>query len=140
MFKCIISHSSTKSLVPPLHEFIIRKLDFFPLFFGKLNSLNIAVYLLTCQYFGRAEKKLSRRKVGFFCRLFIVQVKKICYEKKVQGELLGSSFHYSSLANRRVARKKRGDGKDEPFLISVVPGISVVAGKMSHSLLAWCLE
>ena len=109
-------------------------------FFGKLNSLNIAVYLLTCQYFGRIEKKLSHRKVGFFCRLFIVQGKKICYEKKVQREHLGSSSHYSSLPNRRVARKKRGGGKDEPFLISVVPGISVVAGKMSHSLLAWCLE
>ena len=28
--------------------------------------------------------------------------------------------------NRRVARNKRGDGKDEPFLISVMPGISMV--------------
>ena len=32
-----------------------------------------------------------------------------------------------------VARNKCGDGKDEPFLISVVPGISVVVGKMNHS-------
>ena len=30
---------------------------------------------------------------------------------------------YSSLPNRRVARNKRGGGKDEPLLISVVPGI-----------------
>ena len=30
---------------------------------------------------------------------------------------------YSSLPNRLVARNKRGGGKDEPFLISVVPGI-----------------
>ena len=46
MFKCIISHSSTKSLVPPLHKFTIRKLDLFFPFFGKLNLLDIAVYLL----------------------------------------------------------------------------------------------
>ena len=32
----------------------------------------------------------------------------------------------SSFPNRRVARNKRGGGKDEPFLISVVPGISMV--------------
>ena len=66
IFECIISHSSAKSLVPPLHKFTIRnswKVNSFP-FFGKLNSLNIAVYLLTCQYFGRMEKTLSRRKVG----------------------------------------------------------------------------
>ena len=87
------------------------------------------MYLLTCQYFDRIEKVLPHRKVGLFCRPFIVQVKKVCYERKVLGELLGSSFHYSSLLNRRVARKKRGGGKDEPFLISVVPGINVVVGK-----------
>ena len=28
---------------------------------------------------------------------------------------------YSSLPNRRVARNKRGGGKDEPLLISLVP-------------------
>ena len=39
---------------------------------------------------------------------------------------------YSSLPSRRVTRNKRGGGKDEPFLISVVPGISVMVGKMSH--------
>ena len=33
---------------------------------------------------------------------------------------------YSSLPNRRVAWKKRGGEKDEPFFISVVPGISMV--------------
>ena len=48
-------------------------------------------------------------------------------------------FRYSSLPNRRAARNKRGGGENEPLLISVVPGI-VVLGKMSHSLLAWCLE
>ena len=64
MFKCIISHCSTKSLVPLLHKFTIRKLELFSPFFGKLNSLNIAVYLLTCQYFGRMGKNLFLRKVG----------------------------------------------------------------------------
>ena len=37
-------------------------------------------------------------------------------------------FNYSSFPNRRVARNKRGGGKDEPLLISVVPGISVMVG------------
>ena len=56
MFKCIISHSSTKSLVPLLHKFTIWKLDlFFPLFWQN-RFANIAVYLLTCLYFRRMEK------------------------------------------------------------------------------------
>ena len=33
---------------------------------------------------------------------------------------------YSSLPNKCVVRNKRGGGKDEPFLISVMPGISMV--------------
>ena len=47
----------------------------------KLNSLNIAVFLLTCQYFGRKEKKfvLSETRIVFY-QLLIVQVKKLCYE------------------------------------------------------------
>ena len=64
--KCtgIISHSSAKSLVPPLYKFTTQNLDLiFPLF-EKLNLLNIPVYLMTCQYFGRMEKKLSSGKVG----------------------------------------------------------------------------
>ena len=95
IFKCIISHSSTKSLVPPLHKFTIRKLDLFLFpFFGKLNLLNSTVYLLTCQYFERIEKNLSRWKVGLhFADFFIVQVKTVCYERKVQGELLGFFLH-----------------------------------------------
>ena len=36
---------------------------FFP-FFGKLNSPNMAVYLLTCPYFGRMEKNMTHQKVG----------------------------------------------------------------------------
>ena len=64
IFKCIIFHSSTKSLVPPLHKFTIWNLDLFFTLFGKLNSFNITVYLLTCRYFGRIENNLSCRKVG----------------------------------------------------------------------------
>ena len=37
-----------------------------------------------------------------------------------------SVLKYSSLPNRRVARNKRGGGNDEPFFISVVPGISML--------------
>ena len=87
MFKCIISHSSAKSLVPPLNKFTIQKLDlFFFLFFGKLNSLNIAVYLLTCQYFGMMEKKfVSWESTIAFCQLFIVQVKKLLWEESLTG-------------------------------------------------------
>ena len=33
---------------------------------------------------------------------------------------------YSSLPNRSAARNKLGEGKDEPFFISVVSGISMV--------------
>ena len=40
---------------------------------------------------------------------------------------------YSSLPNTRGARNKRGGGKDEPFLINVVPVINVEVRKMSHS-------
>ena len=58
IFQCIISHSSTKSLVPPLHKFTIRNLGLFISLFGKQNSFKSAVYLLTCQYFGRMERKL----------------------------------------------------------------------------------
>ena len=83
IFKCVISHSSSKSLIPTLHKFTIRNLDLFFPFFGKLNSLNSVVYLLTCRYFGTMEKKFvpSESRVAF-CRLFIVRVKKVCYEKE----------------------------------------------------------
>ena len=62
--KCIISHSSTKSLVPPLPKFAIQKLDLFLFPFSeKVDLFNIALYLLTCQYFGGIEKHLSCRNV-----------------------------------------------------------------------------
>ena len=73
IFKCIISHSSVKSLVPPLHKFTIRNLDLFFPIFGKN-----AVYLLTCQYLERMGKKIvpSESRITF-CRLFIIRVKKV---------------------------------------------------------------
>ena len=44
----------------------------------------MAVYLLTCQYFGRMEKKYdpSESRIGF-CQLLIVQFEKVCYEGEV---------------------------------------------------------
>ena len=77
------------------------RLNYFP-FLGKLNLLNIAVYLPTCQYFGRMEKKFvpSESRIAF-CRLFIVRVKMVCYERKVLGELLGCFFFHSTLEWRR---------------------------------------
>ena len=65
-------------------------------------------------------------------------VKEFAFSKTAdlqQATLLNNDLlhNYSSLPNRCVARNKRGCGKDEPFLISVVPVISVVVGKMSHS-------
>ena len=59
----------------------------------------------------------------------IKDVKNVSKKKPDPGKVC----NYSSLPNRRVARNKRGGGKDEPFLISVVPVISVAVGKMSHS-------
>ena len=59
IFKCIISNSSTKSLVPSLHKFTIRNLDLFCPFFGKKHCV-----LTDLSIFGEDGKKLSRRKVG----------------------------------------------------------------------------
>ena len=91
----INSLHSTKSLVPPLHKFTIQNIKLILLpFFKKLNSLNNAVYLLTCQYFRRVQTNLSSWKLGLhFADFFIVQVKKICYERKVRAKLLGCFFH-----------------------------------------------
>ena len=63
IFKCIISLSSTKSLVPPLHKCTIQTLDLFFPFFGKLDLLNSHVYSLPCQYFERIDTNLSHQKV-----------------------------------------------------------------------------
>ena len=55
------------------NQFTITKLrlDSF-IFFEQLNSLNIAVYLLICQYFWRMEKILFRRKVGLHFADFLL--------------------------------------------------------------------
>ena len=44
-----------------------------------------------------------------------------------QSTLFSNKGIYFSLPNRRAARNKRGGGKDERFVISVVPGISMMA-------------
>ena len=54
----IISYSSTKSMVPPLHKFTTRNVD---LIFSPF-LLNIAVYSMTSQYFGSMEKNCPIRK------------------------------------------------------------------------------
>ena len=83
----------TKSFVPLLHKFTIQNLDLilFP-FFVKLNLLNIAVFLLTCQHFGRMEKNLSYQKLRLDFTSFS-QFELGSYARKVQGELLGCFFH-----------------------------------------------
>ena len=60
---------------------------------GLSNSLNSAVYLPTCQYFGMGKKSVPSESRTAFYRLFIVRVKNVCYERKVRGELLGCFFH-----------------------------------------------
>ena len=62
-------------------------------FFGKVNALKFAVYLLTCQYFSNMEKFVPQESSIEFCRIFIVRVKEVCYERKAQGELLGTSIY-----------------------------------------------
>ena len=48
---------------------------------------------------------------------------------------------YSSLPNSRGAWNKRGGRKDGSFLISVVPGISVVVGILtSYIFKSFCLD
>ena len=60
---------------------------------GLSNSLNSAVYLPTCQYFGMGKKNVPSESRTASYRLFIVRVKNVCYERKVRGELLGCFFH-----------------------------------------------
>ena len=84
IFKCIISHSSTKSLVPPLHKFTIWSLDlFFPFFWETyqwcvLNDLSI---------FRDGKKIVPLESTIAFCLLFIAWVKKVCYERKVRKDV-----------------------------------------------------
>ena len=50
------------------------------------------MFLLTCQYFGKMEKKSSCRKLGLhFTSISLLELKS--YAMKVQGELPGCFFH-----------------------------------------------
>ena len=103
MFKCIISHSSTKSFIPWLHKFTIQKLNLSFFFFGKLNLLNITVYLLTFKYFGRMEKKLSRRKAGLhFADFSWFELRRYVMKGKSKGNFweVISIVHWSGSTNR----------------------------------------
>ena len=94
MFKCIISHSSTKSLLPPLHKFTIRYLGLIFSLFLETKLLNIALYFTDLSIFQEDGKKIDRQESSIaFCRLFMVRVKNVHYERKVRGKLLGSFFH-----------------------------------------------
>ena len=89
IFKCIIFHSSTKSLIPALHKLTIRNLGLFFPFLGEKCCL-----LTDLSIFGKDGEKIvpSESRIAF-CWLFIVRVKKVCYERTVRGKLLGWFFH-----------------------------------------------
>ena len=59
IFKYTISHSSAKSLFPPLHKFTIQNLDLAFPFLGKKRFVHTDLSI-----FGEDGKKLSRQKVG----------------------------------------------------------------------------
>ena len=88
IFKCRISYSSKKSLIPPLHKFTIRNLLIFSLFWEKM----LCTYWLVNIWRGWKKIVLSESRIAF-CRIFIVWVKKVCYEQKVRDELLGCFLH-----------------------------------------------
>ena len=91
IFKCKISHSSTKSLVPTLHKFTIQNFD---LFFPFLEK-TLCTYWLVNIWRGWKNIVPPETRIAF-CRLFIVPVKTVCYEYKVLGELPGC-FLYCTL-------------------------------------------
>ena len=95
MFQCIIYHSSTKCLVPPLlHKFTIWKLDLFFFLFWETKFVYYHCVLADLSIFREVGKKFVPQESRIeFCQLSIVWVKKLRYEKKVQGELIGSYFH-----------------------------------------------
>ena len=75
IFKCKISHSSTKSLVPTLHKFTIQNFD---LFFPFLEK-TLCTYWLVNIWGGWKNIVPPESRIAF-CRLFIVRVKTVCYE------------------------------------------------------------
>ena len=66
-------------------------------------------------------KKSKIDSQGYYHEMQNVYLFQQMQQEKIQHENL-----HSSLLNRRVARNKCGGGKDESFLISVVPGISML--------------
>ena len=87
----IISYSSTKSMVPPLYKFTTQNLDLiFPSFRLTLLCTQWLVNIL-----GRWKKIVPSESRIAFCQHFKVRVKKVCYEKKVRGELLGWFFNFT---------------------------------------------
>ena len=86
IFKCIISHSSTNTWFHYYLNSPSETSTYLFHFFGKLNSLKSAMYLLTCQYFGMEKKiVLSESRVAF-CRLFIVWIKKgMLWKESLRG-------------------------------------------------------
>ena len=71
ILKCIISHSSIKSLVPPLHKFTIQKSDLFSSFCGKLNLLKACVryfyfYFYLNFYFSPNGSPSKTKKDAFY--------------------------------------------------------------------------
>ena len=66
-------------------------------------------------------KKSKIDSQGYYHEMQNVYLFQQMQQEKIQHENL-----HSSILNRRVARNKRGGGKDESFLISVVPGISML--------------
>ena len=66
-------------------------------------------------------KKSKIDSQGYYHEMQNVYLFQQMQQEKIQHENL-----HSSLLNRRAARNKRGGGKDESFLISVVPGISML--------------
>ena len=71
IFTCIISNSSTKPLIPPLHKFTIQNLDCI------LTHLSI---------FGEdGEKFVTSESRIAFCRFFIVRVKDMLWIESPRG-------------------------------------------------------
>ena len=89
----VISYSSKKSLISPLYKFTTQNFDFTwetKLAYHQyvLNDLSI--------FWEDGKKIVPLESRAAFCRLFTVQIEKVCYERKVQAELLGWFSHCAS--------------------------------------------
>ena len=86
----------------------------------------------TLLYFHEKEM-LKRGRLSEKIRKQILELKVVAYLAYSLLDITSSYSKYCSLLNRHGAQNKRGGGKEEPFLIGVVPIISVVVAKMRHS-------